>query len=90
MHLLDWLIVLLPVVGILIITAATSGYNRSVAGFLSAERCGGRYLICNARGEAANGAISAVAIFQLIYASGVTLTWWSQLAVTASDTGPIL
>ncbi len=84
MHLIDWLIVLLPVVGVFFITRLTAPYSRSVAGFLSAERCAGRYLICNARGEAGSGAISAVAVFQLVYVSGLTLTWWSQLAVTAT------
>ena len=84
MHLVDWLIVVLPVLGVFLITRATRSYSRSVAGFLSAERCAGRYLICNARGEAGNGAISAVAVFQMVYASGLTLSWWSQLAVTAS------
>ena len=84
MHTIDWLIVLLPIIGVFFITRFTAPYSRSVAGFLSAERCAGRYLICNAKGEAGNGAISAVAVFQLIYVSGLTLTWWSQLAVTAA------
>jgi SSS family solute:Na+ symporter len=84
MQTIDWLIVLLPVIGVFLITRVTASRSRTVAGFLSAERCAGRYLICNARGEAGNGAISAVAVFQLVYASGLTLNWWSQLAVTAS------
>ena len=84
MHFIDWVIVIVPLIGIFLIIRATAHYNQSVAGFLSAERCAGRYLICNARGEAGHGAISAVAVFQVIYTSGLTLNWWSQLAVTAS------
>ncbi len=83
MHFLDWIIVIVPLICIFLITRATARYNRSVAGFLSAERCAGRYLICNARGEAGHGAISAVAVFQVIYTSGLTLNWWSQLSMTA-------
>lgn len=84
MHLLDWLIVIFPLIGVIFIIRRTARYNKSVAGFLSAERSARRYLICNARGEAGYGAISAVAAFQVIYGSGLTLSWWGQLGITAT------
>lgn len=83
MHLIDWLIVLVPIIGVFFITRLTAPYSRSVAGFLSAERSARRYLICNARGEAGSGVISAVAAFQVIHVSGLTLTWWGQLGTAA-------
>lgn len=79
MPLLDWIIVVIPVIAIFLITRMTARYSKSVAGFLSAERCAGRYLVCNARGEAGYGAISAVATFQVILASGLSMFWWSKL-----------
>ncbi len=84
MNLIDWIILAVPLAGIFLIARLTARTGGSVAGFLSAERCAGRYLICNARGEASTGAISAVAAFQLYYNSGLTVVWWNQLALTAT------
>jgi SSS family solute:Na+ symporter len=80
MNLVDWLIVGIPFVIIAWATRYTRKYSKSVADFMAASRCGGRYLICNSRGEAGFGAISAVAMFQVMYQSGFTVGWWGNLS----------
>ena len=47
----------------------------------SASRCGGRYLLATAAGEAGLGAISVVAIFEYTYKAGFAMSWWQQLSV---------
>jgi SSS family solute:Na+ symporter len=79
MTMIDWLVVAVPFVIIAIATLSTRKYAKSVADFMAASRCAGRYLICNSRGEAGFGAISAVAIFEMMYQSGFTIGWWSNL-----------
>jgi SSS family solute:Na+ symporter len=79
MTLIDWLVVGIPFVIIAIATLSTRKYAKSVADFMAASRCGGRYLICNSRGEAGFGAISAIAIFEMMYQSGFAVGWWSNL-----------
>lgn len=79
MSLLDWLFVSVPFV---IVTGAaiwTKRYVRDVADFLAAGRAGGRYLVCNAEGAAAMGAISVVAICEQYYNGGVGAGWWGML-----------
>ncbi len=56
----DWLIIVVPLVAILIVGWRTRGYAKSVADFMAAGRCAGRYLVCNAYGEADNGNKSSV------------------------------
>lgn len=79
MSLLDWLFVCVP---FLIVAGAaiwTKRYVRDVADFLAAGRAGGRYLVCNAEGAAALGAISVVAICEQYYNGGVGVGWWGML-----------
>lgn len=79
MSFLDWLIVMIPLVIMTITVLKTKKYARSVADFMAAGRSAGRYLICNARGEAGFGAISGVAIFEMLYQSGFCVNWWSTI-----------
>ena len=51
---------------VLLVSWSTRRYMKSVADFMSASRCAGRYLIAASAGEATFGAISAVAIFEYI------------------------
>ena len=80
MHPLDWVIMTLPVLIVTVVSWVTRKHMKSVADFMSASRCAGRYLICNAAGEAGFGAISAVAIFEYIYKTGFAITWWQKIA----------
>lgn len=80
MHWVDLLIVAVPLLVVFGIALKTHRHVRSVADFLAAGRCAGRYLICNAQGTAAFGAISAVAIFEMMYEAGFSMNWWSTMS----------
>lgn len=80
MHWIDWLVVLVPLVVVVIIAGYTRRFVKSVADFMAAGRSAGRYLVCNAVGEASMGAISVVAIFQMWYQSGFAVGWWQQIS----------
>ncbi len=81
MHWVDYAIMVVPIVVIVIVSWATRRYVRSVADFMAASRCAGRYLVCNAAGEAGFGAVSAVAIFEYIYKTGFAINWWQSLSI---------
>lgn len=73
---IDWTIVATLVVVMLGIATATKGYMKSVADFLSANRCAGRYLLAISDGMAGWGAISIVGMFEFYYVSGFSASWW--------------
>ena len=79
LHGLDWGIV----GGLLVILVAaafsTQRYSRSVAGFLAAERCGGRYLISVASGMGSLGVITLVWFFEQKYEVGYVPEWWGAM-----------
>ena len=81
MHWIDYAIVLIPFVVVLVVSWGTRHYMKSVADFMSASRCAGRYLICTASGEMAFGAISAVATFEILYKAGFALGWWQMMSI---------
>jgi SSS family solute:Na+ symporter len=80
MHLLDWLVLLIPALAVVYIAWRTQSYNKGVAGFLAGGRVAGRYVVAVASGEAAFGLISAVAIFEQYYKSGYAIAFWQKLA----------
>ena len=57
MHLLDWLLVCVPIVGLLVVAHYTKKYMRGVADYLSGGRMAGRYLLAVAKGEQGSGAV---------------------------------
>ena len=69
----------IPLAGMIFFALWVRRYVRGVADFLAAGRAAGRYLICNAKGEAAFGAVSAVAIFEMIYKAGFAVNWWGMI-----------
>jgi len=79
LHLLDWLIISIPLIGLLFVAHYTKKYMRGVADYLSGGRMAGRYLLAVAKGEQGTGAVVFVALFEMISKSGFTLTWWSWL-----------
>jgi SSS family solute:Na+ symporter len=73
----DWFFVLF-LFGLIIAAAMISKrYTRTIAGFLAADRCAGRYIVSISEGIAALGAISIIATFQIHYAAGIAPVWWS-------------
>src|SRR5438045_3082974 len=79
MHPIDWLFVAAPLTLIIVVAIATRRYVRSVADFLAAGRCAGRYLLANARGEAESGLASSLAVFETIFVAGFVLNFWEKL-----------
>ena len=57
---------------IVALAVTTKKYTQSVADFLAANRCAGRYLLCVASGIAGMGAISIVAKFEMYWRAGFT------------------
>ncbi len=81
MHIIDWAILLLMAVGITTVAFFTKRYTRSVADFLAANRCAGKYLLGVADGIAGLGAITIVAMFEMFYKAGFTGIWWGSLTL---------
>ena len=76
---LDWTIVAAFAATLIAFATHSRRYMRSVAGFLSAERCAGRYLVTVAYNMAQVGVITLVWYFQLGYDVGFTQIWWGYL-----------
>ncbi len=79
MHLLDWIIVAIPLAVVFGISFYTRRYMKSVADFLAAGRSAGRFLVATSLGAASYGAITAVMNFEQLARAGLTLTWWETV-----------
>ena len=79
MHLIDWSVVFFLLVVMTIAAHRTKKYTRSVADFLAANRCAGRYLTGVSDAMAGVGAISVVAMFEGYYMAGFTFIWWALI-----------
>jgi SSS family solute:Na+ symporter len=84
MNYLDWFIVFLTVVLTVISAIITKSCTRSVADFLAANRCAGRYVLGISDGMANLGAISVIAMFEMYYQSGFSGYWWSIIWIPIS------
>ena len=69
-------VILAVVVGAAIYTRR---YTHSVADFLSANRCAGRYLLTLASGMSGLGAITIVAQWEQVYQAGFSAGFWGQM-----------
>ena len=83
MHLLDWLVIIVPLIIILIIGLNTQRHMKSVAHFVSGGRVGGRYLLAVAKGEMQAGAFVFVATWEMFARAGWVPGWWGAI------TGPV-
>lgn len=82
--LIDWLIVCCVFLFSCSIAVMASRYTKSVAGFLAANRCAGRYIISVADGAAGMGAIGTISMWQMFYENGFTGNWWYMTLIPAS------
>jgi SSS family solute:Na+ symporter len=73
---IDWIMLAAALLLVAGIAVYTRRYIRSVADFMAGGRAAGRYLICNAKGEAGSGVANTLAKFQPILVSGFILSWW--------------
>jgi len=81
MSFFDWIVAACPLLLVGALGIYSNRYVRSVADFMSAGRCAGRYILAIASGELGVGAVAFVAYFELISQSGFTLTWWGWLTI---------
>ncbi len=81
MGIIDYSIVVGLLLLITVAALMTRRYTRSVADFLAANRCAGRYLISVSDGMASAGAISFIAWFEMIYLAGFITSWWIMVNV---------
>src|SRR3954468_22183752 len=81
MHLIDWILVAASLAVVLAFALYTRRFVRSVADFLAAGRCAGRYLLANARGESDSGLASTMAKFEVILVSGFVLSFWELVSI---------
>ena len=79
MHWIDWTIVIVFMAILIGVAVYVKRFNKSVADFLVANRCAGRYLLTVSNGMAAMGAISFAAMFQQYYAAGFSAIWWLMM-----------
>ena len=80
LHWLDWLIIFSMLTLVVSVAFVTKKYTKSVADFLAADRCAGRYLLCVSGGMAKMSAVGIVACFEIYYIAGFTAIWWAMLA----------
>ena len=80
MHFIDWMIVVIPLFIIAYIAFRAQKHVKGVSDFLTAGRVAGRYVLAVASGQAVLGLISLVALFEAFYQSGVSYSFWSNLA----------
>ena len=76
MTLIDWLIPAALLAVLVFAALRTRRYSDTVSGFLAANRCAGRYLVCVAYNMAQVGIITLVWYFQQYYDTGFTSIWW--------------
>ncbi len=84
MHSVDWAIVCVLFLILVGIAIYTKRYTLSVADFLAANRCAGRYLLAVTAGVVGFSAVTMLAIFEQNYEAGFCGLWWSNIWVTFS------
>jgi len=84
MHWIDWLIVLIPVTGVLGMAVYAKKYVRGVTDFLAAGRVAGRYVISVGDLQAGLSVISLIALCESQYQCGMAMGLWSNLVIPVS------
>ncbi|WPJ95186.1 hypothetical protein SH580_17325 [Coraliomargarita algicola] len=81
MHLIDWLIVVIPVFIILCVAVYSRRYVRGVADYLAAGRVAGRYVISVGDMTSSLSVITLVALVEMKYQVGYALTFWEYFLI---------
>jgi len=79
---LDYVIIGVPMVIVLAIAIIMRRYMHSVADFLAANRCAGRYLICSSMAELGAAVMSTVMVMESFSKTGFSLGLWSSFTGT--------
>jgi len=78
---IDWAILVVAVVGLRLVSMSTRHYMKGVADFLSANRLAGRYLLTIASQMGNTGAVSFIAIFEMLYSAGLAPGFWGGMMI---------
>src|SRR5437016_7438450 len=81
MQWIDWLMVFVPIAVVFGFAIYTKRFVRSVADFLAAGRCAGRYLLANARGESDAGLANTMSKFEIVMVSGFVVNFWERVQI---------
>lgn len=81
---LDWGILAAFVLVLFGIALVTRRMTKSVTGFLSGERCAGRYLLTIAFGMAYAAAVGIIGSWEGGYRNGLALLWWNLMSLPIS------
>ncbi len=80
MTILDWGMLVIPLLFLATSVFYTKRHMRSVTDFLAAGRTARRYLLTSANGLAGYGLITLVAGTQVFYHAGWAVSWWNNAA----------
>jgi SSS family solute:Na+ symporter len=80
---IDWFFVAATLALVVAFAVYTRRFVKSVADFLAAGRCAGRYLLANARGEADSGLANTMSKFEQIMVAGLVLNFWEKVQIPA-------
>src|SRR4051812_28710132 len=78
---IDWVLVAGTLGLVVAFAVYTRRYVKSVADFLAAGRCAGRYLLANARGESDSGLANTMSKFEMVLVAGFVLNFWEKIQV---------
>ncbi|HEX4056335.1 MAG TPA: hypothetical protein VHX86_18900 [Tepidisphaeraceae bacterium] len=78
---IDWILTVFPIVLVIACAVYTRRYVKSVADFMAGGRAAGRYIICNAKGQASTGVANTLSKFQPLLMAGFCLSWWDSLSM---------
>lgn len=81
MQAIDWILTVFPIVLVIACAVYTRRYVKSVADFMAGGRAAGRYIICNAKGQASTGVANTLSKFQPLLMAGFCLSWWDSLSM---------
>ncbi|HEU5078463.1 MAG TPA: hypothetical protein VFT72_04585 [Opitutaceae bacterium] len=74
---LDIVVVAVPLVAVIAVSIFLRRYMRSVADFLAASRCAGRYLISTALAETGSSVMLMITALEVFSKTGFSLNFWS-------------
>ena len=77
---IDWVVVAFPLLTVLYVGWRAQRHMKAVSDFTSGGRVANRYVICVASGEAAMGLISVVAMWEMYYKSGFSVSFWNTIS----------
>ncbi len=80
MHFIDWTIVAATLALVVGVALYTRRFVKSVADFLAAGRCAGRYLLANARGESDSGLANTMSKFEMVLVAGLVMNFLGKSA----------